>query len=361
MTAAAPISGSVLVLHAGALGDCVLAVHLLRALARLAPAARFTLAARSSIAHRACRRVGMPAAVSIDTVELYRDAFRMGEGAGIARRPGELGTRIGGRAVAFDMVISLLGGPSSDIASRLDARVAAPVIHVDPKSADFGTEAEQHIVQQWLGRIGVALGDGFSAGDLLDPGGGLVVARASSCGSETDAGAPSAATDDRAARGRLEREIGTVCGSQRIVIVHPGSGGLRKCAPLEEVESLVSQMSARTTTCWMIGPDEVERLGSGLVARLQRTGPVIFEENADRAADLVAVADAFVGFDAGMTHVAALSGITTVALFGPTNPAVWRPRGDAVFVVRFDDDRGARGSWIDRVARTIMRAMSRAD
>jgi heptosyltransferase-3 len=34
-----------------------------------------------------------------------------------------------------------------------------------------------------------------------------------------------------------------------------------------------------------------------------------------------------------MTHVAAALGIPTVAIYGPTDPAVWRPLGDHVRVI----------------------------
>jgi ADP-heptose:LPS heptosyltransferase len=50
-------------------------------------------------------------------------------------------------------------------------------------------------------------------------------------------------------------------------------------------------------------------------------------------AALYAVARAFVGNDSGPTHVAAAVGCPTVALFGPTNPAQWRPLGHGVTVL----------------------------
>ena len=43
---------------------------------------------------------------------------------------------------------------------------------------------------------------------------------------------------------------------------------------------------------------------------------------------------AYVGNDSGTTHLAAAIGIPTVALFGPTDPAVWAPRGNSVKVIQ---------------------------
>ncbi len=42
----------------------------------------------------------------------------------------------------------------------------------------------------------------------------------------------------------------------------------------------------------------------------------------------------YVGNDSGITHLAAGLGVPTVAVFGPTDPAVWRPLGPRVRVVR---------------------------
>jgi hypothetical protein len=45
-------------------------------------------------------------------------------------------------------------------------------------------------------------------------------------------------------------------------------------------------------------------------------------------------ARAYVGNDSGITHLAAALGVPTVALFGPTDPAVWGPRGREVRILR---------------------------
>jgi hypothetical protein len=47
----------------------------------------------------------------------------------------------------------------------------------------------------------------------------------------------------------------------------------------------------------------------------------------------LAGARAYIGNDSGITHLAAALGIPTVALFGPTNPAIWGPRGKHVRIL----------------------------
>ena len=41
----------------------------------------------------------------------------------------------------------------------------------------------------------------------------------------------------------------------------------------------------------------------------------------------------YLGSDSGITHLAAAVGTPVVALFGPTDPRVWSPRGDNVSIV----------------------------
>ena len=52
---------------------------------------------------------------------------------------------------------------------------------------------------------------------------------------------------------------------------------------------------------------------------------------------LVARASLYVGNDSGVSHLAAAFGAPTLALFGPTDPAVWSPVGRRVTTVRSDD------------------------
>lgn len=55
----------------------------------------------------------------------------------------------------------------------------------------------------------------------------------------------------------------------------------------------------------------------------------LFEDLGDLAAWLSGAA-VFVGNDSGITHLAAAIGVPTIALFGPTDPRIWAPRGARV-------------------------------
>jgi ADP-heptose:LPS heptosyltransferase len=41
----------------------------------------------------------------------------------------------------------------------------------------------------------------------------------------------------------------------------------------------------------------------------------------------------YLGNDSGVTHLAAMLGVPTIALFGPSNPHMWRPVGPWVQVL----------------------------
>jgi hypothetical protein len=69
-------------------------------------------------------------------------------------------------------------------------------------------------------------------------------------------------------------------------------------------------------------------------------------------AALFALARATVGNDSGPTHLAAAVGCPTVALFGPTDPAMWAPVGPCVRAI---DGRAEGSAWpgVDRVEATL--------
>ncbi len=56
-------------------------------------------------------------------------------------------------------------------------------------------------------------------------------------------------------------------------------------------------------------------------------------ENLYELACWLARARVYIGNDSGITHLAAAVGTPVVAIFGPTDPAVWAPRGERVAVI----------------------------
>ncbi len=106
-----------------------------------------------------------------------------------------------------------------------------------------------------------------------------------------------------------------------VLVVQPGAGGrTKRWAPERFAE--VARRSGLETVC-LLGPAELDppqpALGFG--------SRVVEAPSLDEVVGLLASARAYLGNDAGVTHLAAAVGVPTVAVFGPTDPARWGPRG----------------------------------
>jgi ADP-heptose:LPS heptosyltransferase len=124
--------------------------------------------------------------------------------------------------------------------------------------------------------------------------------------------------------------------AERLVVVHPGSGSEAKRWPLENFAALLEALTAEPRVRIVVVTGYAE---AGVVDRLlpllRGAKPVLAIDWPLRpTAALIAHAAVFVGHDSGLTHLAAAFGRPTVALFGPTDPEVWGPRGEAVTVVQ---------------------------
>lgn len=107
--------------------------------------------------------------------------------------------------------------------------------------------------------------------------------------------------------------------SRGTVVLHPFSGSARKNWPLQGYRELAKLLPGPVE--WLAGPEE------------QLADAVRIEDLGELARWLTG-ARAYVGNDSGITHLAAAVGVPTVAIFGPTEPTVWSPRGENVKMVR---------------------------
>jgi len=103
-------------------------------------------------------------------------------------------------------------------------------------------------------------------------------------------------------------------------VIHPFSGSSKKNWPLERFRELARQLSEHVPVHLCAGPAET------------LDGAVRFDDLYQLACWL-ACARVYIGNDSGITHLAAAAGAPVVALFGPTDPSVWAPRGERVRVV----------------------------
>ncbi len=110
------------------------------------------------------------------------------------------------------------------------------------------------------------------------------------------------------------------------VVIHPGSGGRSKNWPMAHFDELSARLVARgLQVSWCLGPaEEPVSVDRALLPPM----------NLVDLSALLGRTKLFVGNDSGISHLAGAAGCRTVAIFGPTDPAVWRPAGPRVRVVR---------------------------
>lgn len=124
-----------------------------------------------------------------------------------------------------------------------------------------------------------------------------------------------------------------------VIVVHPGSGGKKKCWPLHNYLLLMEKLhrcddfSSVVVLGHAEDSGEYERVrefmsGKAIPAEIIRNMPV------SEVIPVLKKAALYVGNDSGITHLASVLGTPAVAIFGPTDHEVWKPLGNNVRIVR---------------------------
>ena len=150
---------------------------------------------------------------------------------------------------------------------------------------------------------------------------------------------------------------------KRFVAIHPGSGSTAKNWPADRFARLARRVrdESERNVVWIAGPAEQER---GTLPRAAEDDTVLADLTLVQVAGVLAVADGYVGNDSGITQIAAAvrgrDGRTTptVALFGPTDPRVWSPRGEHVRLIAAAGGQIGRIS-VDEVAEAVAALLTR--
>jgi ADP-heptose:LPS heptosyltransferase len=106
-------------------------------------------------------------------------------------------------------------------------------------------------------------------------------------------------------------------------VIHPFSGSARKNWPLEKFRQMARGLERIMPVHWCTGPEDPPLPGAVRIDDLYEL------------ARWLASARLYIGNDSGITHLAAAVGTPVLALFGPTDPRVWAPRGPNVRVGQF--------------------------
>jgi ADP-heptose:LPS heptosyltransferase len=106
-------------------------------------------------------------------------------------------------------------------------------------------------------------------------------------------------------------------------ILHPFASNRAKQWPLDRFRALAGILGDMR---WCAGPEDLARHPGAV------ENPVVIEDLFNLG-KWIGTALAYIGNDSGITHLAAAVETPTIALFGPTDPAVWAPRGANVRVM----------------------------
>ena len=313
----------ILVFRGGAIGDFILTLPTFRAVRHAWPKADLTLVGYPHIAALAQVAGLINRVFSVDTARF--SAYFVPE------RP--LPPQESDFLRSFDLVISFLHDPDGALRSNWIRAGARRVISISPL-VPSGHAADHFL--RGLDPLGLKCADPYTAGEFSG--------RDISCSSGAS---PPVRLDFPAdlqagAKARL-KSMGL---KNRVIAIHPGSGSPRKNWPLSSFAALVEQIRKTRLGCplWIAGEADTAIVGSleaGLPARsapakagLAGAVPVLSGRSLLETAAILSQCRGYVGNDSGITHLAAAMGIPTLALFGPTDPAIWGPRGCRVFILR---------------------------
>ncbi len=169
-----------------------------------------------------------------------------------------------------------------------------------------------------------------------------------------------------------EAEAAALCadlpGNGPFWALHPGAGKRQNVWPPERFAAVASAVARRGIPVLVLHGPADGREVAALSARLTLSAadaPVVVAPglSVGTTAAIIARADRFLCNDTGVMHVAGALGTPTVALFGPTDPALWKPPGEHVLALRapsrVDDPRGEEFGWMETLAvETVLEAWS---
>jgi ADP-heptose:LPS heptosyltransferase len=117
-----------------------------------------------------------------------------------------------------------------------------------------------------------------------------------------------------------------------IIAIHPGAGSRKKVWPSHRFASLGRMLKQRGKKLFVIqGPADDKEVTEVLQGLNGVPHLVASELPLIKLGALLSQCILYIGNDSGISHLAAALGVPTVAIFGPTDPHIWSPRGERAF------------------------------
>ncbi len=292
---------SILAIHQGALGDFILALPALETLRKAFPEAKSVI-------------MGYPRILELVERRFYADDILSVDQKGMASffvREGTLNPGLSQFFNGFDLIVVFGRDADGALIGNLKRICEDRVIHIGSFPPPEGEKVHltDHLLRQF-GRYGFPA-RGANPRIYLKEG------------------------DREWAKDFWKSKGVTLEERSKVVILHPGSGSMKKVWPLDRFLDL-----ARTFHHYLgskilvvLGPAEGPEVGEafggmGSVSPILASGLSLLQ-----LASVMEGCRFFAGNDSGISHLAAALGIPTVSIFGPTDQRVWSPRGEKTFVV----------------------------
>ncbi len=123
--------------------------------------------------------------------------------------------------------------------------------------------------------------------------------------------------------------------SQPIVVLQPGARYWFKAWPPDRFAELADRLMSQYGCQVLLGGSDQDIDLAQQIRQVAKSKPIIMagRTTIKQFAVIAKKSALFVGSDSGAMHIAAAVGTPMVALFGPSNPDEWGPRGGAVEVI----------------------------
>ncbi len=142
---------------------------------------------------------------------------------------------------------------------------------------------------------------------------------------------------------------------ETVIIIHPGSGGRKKCRHPENFRQIADRlMLTGKQVVFLLGPAELERLDPETLDSFKSTAPCLTGLDMTGVLQVMTRGNCYLGNDSGISHLAGAMGLRTLAMFGPTSPTLYKPLGPDVNVMGPDTNGFQRHS-----PATVQEAFSR--
>ncbi|MGR3218779.1 MAG: glycosyltransferase family 9 protein [Candidatus Anammoxibacter sp.] len=142
--------------------------------------------------------------------------------------------------------------------------------------------------------------------------------------------------DDKTFASDFLRKSGFSDKDETIVAIHPGSGCKNKNWPKPNFVEVAKCLTERHKIRLLIiaGPADEEAVAVFRDHINRNSISVIENAPLPSLAAVLERVDCFLGNDSGISHIASAVGVSSLLLFGPTDPDIWGPKGENVQIVR---------------------------